>query len=104
MLVSMYPTQICPTEKPYMSRKVALVTGAGGFIGHHLVSYLRNKDYFVRGADIKAPDFGRSAADEFLTARSTPGGQLPSSGAGADESLPSSRRHGWNWVYHQLAR
>lgn len=42
-----------------------LVTGAGGFIGHHLVTYLRAKGYWVRGVDIKAPEFSVSDADEF---------------------------------------
>jgi GDP-D-mannose 3',5'-epimerase len=46
-------------------RKV-LVTGAGGFIGHHLVTYLKRKGYWVRGADVKMPEFGSSDADEFL--------------------------------------
>jgi GDP-D-mannose 3', 5'-epimerase len=43
-----------------------LVTGAGGFIGHHLVNYLVGKGYWVRGADIKAPEFEPSTADEFM--------------------------------------
>lgn len=43
-----------------------LVTGAGGFIGHHLVTYLATRGYWVRGVDVKAPEFGTSAADEFL--------------------------------------
>ncbi len=44
-----------------------LVTGAGGFIGHHLVRYLKQKGYWVRGADIKYPEFSpRDEADEFL--------------------------------------
>lgn len=42
-----------------------LVTGAGGFIGHHLVTYLKNLGYWVRGVDIKLPEFGASEADEF---------------------------------------
>lgn len=42
-----------------------LVTGAGGFIGHHLVTYLKARGYWVRGADIKLPEFGKSDADEF---------------------------------------
>ena len=42
-----------------------LVTGAGGFIGSHLVTYLKNKGYWVRGVDIKDPEFSRSDADEF---------------------------------------
>ncbi|RME13062.1 MAG: NAD-dependent epimerase/dehydratase family protein [Ardenticatenia bacterium] len=42
-----------------------LVTGAGGFIGHHLVKYLKQKGYWVRGVDIKEPEFEPSPADEF---------------------------------------
>jgi nucleoside-diphosphate-sugar epimerase len=48
-----------------MSKKV-LVTGAGGFIGHHLVSYLVDRGYWVRGVDIKQPEFELSKGDEFL--------------------------------------
>jgi GDP-D-mannose 3', 5'-epimerase len=44
-----------------------LVTGAGGFIGNHLVSLLKREGYWVRGVDIKIPEFSQSAADEFLT-------------------------------------
>jgi GDP-D-mannose 3',5'-epimerase len=43
----------------------ALVTGAGGFIGHHLVKYLRGKGYWVRGVDIKEPEFEPTVAHEF---------------------------------------
>ena len=43
----------------------ALVTGAGGFIGHHLVSYLKDAGYWVRGVDVKEPDYEPSRADEF---------------------------------------
>lgn len=46
--------------------KKVLVTGAGGFIGHHLVKYLVAKGYWVRGADIKLPEYEHSAADEFM--------------------------------------
>jgi len=42
-----------------------LVTGAGGFIGHHLVSYLVDRGYYVRGVDIKPPDYEPSRAHEF---------------------------------------
>lgn len=51
------PTQTC-----------VLVTGAAGFVGHHLVSYLKDLGYWVRGADIKAPEYESSAADEFILA------------------------------------
>ena len=42
-----------------------LVTGAGGFIGHHLVRYLKAEGHWVRGADLELPQFEPSAADEF---------------------------------------
>ncbi len=45
--------------------KRVLVTGAGGFIGHHLVSYLRKKSYWVRGVDLKYPEYEPSAAHDF---------------------------------------
>jgi GDP-D-mannose 3', 5'-epimerase len=43
-----------------------LVTGAGGFIGHHLVDRLKSHGYWVRGADVKLPAYGGSASDEFV--------------------------------------
>jgi nucleoside-diphosphate-sugar epimerase len=43
-----------------------LVTGASGFIGHHLVKFLVSKGYWVRGVDIKKPEFEPTAAHEFL--------------------------------------
>jgi GDP-D-mannose 3',5'-epimerase len=47
----------------YTSR--ILVTGAGGFIGHHLTKYLVSRGYWVRGADIKPPEYEPSDAHEF---------------------------------------
>ncbi|MFN0140374.1 MAG: NAD-dependent epimerase/dehydratase family protein [Pyrinomonadaceae bacterium] len=46
-------------------QKRVLVTGAGGFIGTHLVEFLKNKGYWVRGVDIKRPEFSETAADDF---------------------------------------
>ena len=46
-------------------RSRVLVTGAGGFIGHHLVTYLKGLGYWVRGVDVKAPEYAPSGADEF---------------------------------------
>lgn len=43
-----------------------VVTGAGGFIGHHLVSSLKARGYWVRGVDSKEPEYATSEADEFL--------------------------------------
>src|ERR1051325_4492507 len=42
-----------------------LVTGAGGFIGHHLAKYLVQRCYWVRGVDIKEPEYEPTAANEF---------------------------------------
>lgn len=41
------------------------MTGAGGFIGHHLVNDLKKRGYWVRGADLKNPQYAPTAADEF---------------------------------------
>ena len=48
--------------------KKAVVLGAGGFIGGHLVTRLKNEGYFVRGVDIKWNEFKDSDADEFIIA------------------------------------
>jgi len=42
-----------------------VVTGAGGFIGHHLVTRLKTEGHWVRGVDIKLPEYEQSLADEF---------------------------------------
>jgi len=47
-------------------QKIALVTGAGGFIGSHLVKRLKKEGYWVRGVDLKYPEFSPTAADEFI--------------------------------------
>lgn len=46
--------------------KKALVCGAGGFIGSHLVKHLKSEGYWVRGVDLKKPDFCKTHADEFI--------------------------------------
>ena len=46
-------------------KKRVLVTGAGGFIGHHLVTYLRQRGYWVRGVDLKYPEYNMTDAHEF---------------------------------------
>jgi len=48
-------------------KKRILVAGAGGFIGHHMVRFLKNKGHWVRGVDIKDPEYSsKSEADEFI--------------------------------------
>jgi len=46
--------------------KKALVLGAGGFIGSHMVTRLKNEGYWVRGVDLKRPEFSETTADEFV--------------------------------------
>jgi GDP-D-mannose 3', 5'-epimerase len=69
----------------------ALVTGAGGFIGHHLVGHLLHHGYWVRGVDVKYPEYEPSLAAEFrlLDLRSP------------DEALSATR--GVDEVYHLAA-
>ena len=47
--------------------KTALVLGAGGFIGSHMVKRLKRDGYWVRGVDLKYPEFSNTEADEFVT-------------------------------------
>ena len=47
-------------------RKTALVCGAGGFIGSHMVKRLKKEGYWVRGVDIKEPEFSYTEADNFV--------------------------------------
>ena len=49
-------------------QKKVLVCGAGGFIGHHLVKRYKEEGYWVRGVDLKYPEFGATDADEFVLA------------------------------------
>jgi len=46
--------------------KTALVMGAGGFIGSHMVKRLKQEGYWVRGVDLKRPEFSSTEADEFI--------------------------------------
>ena len=47
-------------------KKTALVLGAGGFIGSHMVKRLRKEGYWVRGVDLKYPEFSETQANEFV--------------------------------------
>ena len=47
-------------------KKSALVLGAGGFIGNHLVTRLKSEGYFVRGVDLKYPEYSSTQADQFF--------------------------------------
>jgi GDP-D-mannose 3', 5'-epimerase len=62
-LVSVQFERSLNMQKP---NKKALICGAGGFIGGHLVKRLKCDGYWVRGVDQKLPEFSLSTADEFL--------------------------------------
>lgn len=49
-----------------LRQKKALVCGAGGFIGSHLVKRLKKEGFWVRGVDLKYPEYSKSEADEFI--------------------------------------
>ena len=66
-------------------RRRTLVTGAGGFIGHHLVRHLKAEGYWVRGADLKLPEFDASEADEFALADLRDPARCRAAVAGVDE-------------------
>src|SRR5262245_66339760 len=53
------------SSKP-MNGKAALVCGAGGFIGHHLVRRLKRQGFWVRGTDLQFPRFSQTEADDFM--------------------------------------
>ena len=48
-------------------KRQALVCRAGGFIGSHLVKRLKQEGFWVRGVDLKYPEFNETAADDFVT-------------------------------------
>ena len=49
-----------------MKKKTALVFGGGGFIGSHMIKRLKSEGYYVKGVDLKYPEFSDSLADEFM--------------------------------------
>lgn len=53
-------------KNTHIGQKTALVCGAGGFIGGHLVKKLKKEGFWVRGVDIKIPEYGKTEADNFI--------------------------------------
>ena len=49
-----------------LMNKRAVVMGAGGFIGSHMVKRLKNEGYYVKGVDLKRPEFSETMADDFI--------------------------------------
>jgi GDP-D-mannose 3', 5'-epimerase len=68
-----------------MTQTRVLVTGAGGFIGHHLTKYLVERGYWVRGADIKEPEYEPTAAHDFRLLDLTRWENCLEAAAGVDE-------------------
>ena len=66
MHVYVVPGSIVEAIKGSFMRKSALVLGAGGFIGSHLVRVLKTEGFWVRGVDLKLPEFSQTEADDFL--------------------------------------
>lgn len=67
LLISLFAVaSIYSQERRTPGQKTVLVCGAGGFIGSHLVDQYKREGYWVRGVDIKLPEFRNTSADEFL--------------------------------------
>jgi nucleoside-diphosphate-sugar epimerase len=75
--------------------KTALVLGAGGFIGSHMVKRLKSEGYYVRGVDLKNPEFSPTEADEFII------GDLRD--ANLVESVVSNHGHCFDEIYQFAA-
>ena len=80
-----------------MSRQIKVtVTGAGGFIGHHLCKYLVEHGYWVRGVDVKEPEYERTAGrqlDHVVVVFDQPA-ELPGSVDGEPGKLDPDADHG----------
>lgn len=85
-----------------MISKNALVLGAGGFIGHHLVNKLKSQGYWVRGVDIKSPEFENTKADEFIIGDLTDPSIVSRVMFGPNQHSENDIEHAFNEVY-QLA-
>jgi nucleoside-diphosphate-sugar epimerase len=83
----------------------ALVTGAGGFIGHHLVRALKADGHWVRGVDIKRPEYEDTAADEFelLDLRRWESCQQATHGLGAEVYNLAANMGGIGFIEHNKA-
>ena len=81
-----------------------LVTGAGGFIGHHLVKRLKADGYWVRGVDIKEPEFEPSEADEFELLDLRFWNNALQATSHMTQVYQSRRRHGRHRLHHGQAR
>ena len=81
-----------------------LVTGAGGFIGNHLVDYLKAHGYWVRGVDIKMPEYSDTPGGRVRAARPAPLGCVPAGDPRRRPRLRARGRHGRHGVHLALPR
>ena len=81
-----------------------LVTGAGGFIGHHLVTYLKQRGYWVRGVDLKYPEYTPIDADEFELRDLRRWDECLQATRGRRRRVRSRRRHGRHGVHLRQPR
>ena len=58
MLLQLVSLPASEINRPALEQKTVLVCGAGGFIGHHLAKRYKEEGYWVRGVNIKYPEFG----------------------------------------------
>jgi len=82
--------------------KTALVYGAGGFIGSHLVKRLKKEGYWVRGVDLKFPDFNESVADDFVIADLKNELNVESTTLAPSQTSPEDKENSFDELY-QLA-
>ena len=89
--------------------KKALVLGAGGFIGSHMVKRLRSEGYWVRGVDIKYPEFSETKAHEFIQGDLRDVGfvrkclEYKGTGGKFYEEVPYKYVHGFDEIYQFAA-
>ena len=89
--------------------KKALVLGAGGFIGSHMVKRLRKEGYWVRGVDLKYPEFSETEANEFIRGDLREVGfvrqclEYKGTGGKFYEEVPYKYVHGFDEIYQFAA-
>ena len=66
LLICLLVSSVGFSAEPGPNQKTALVCGAGGFIGYHMAKSYKEMGYWVRGVDIKEPEFGDWIGDEFF--------------------------------------
>ena len=82
----------------------AVVAGAGGFIGHHIVSFLKREGYWVRGVDIKEPEYDRDRGRRVPRRGPPRMGRVRARHRGRRRGVSARRRHGRHRLHHRVPR